>query len=498
MYDRRSLLKTGSAVAAASTLLPVFEVSAASSSDGLNHRSTSGSGPLKIPDVEWTASTGTVDHGVVTDDLYLSVDPGGGLHALDVEDGELVWSHDGDGSSVAGVDLHDDLAVYTSGNTTYGVDVSDGSQRWTLRERTPSASTANVVSGSVFVGRAAEVYELGSISGGARWSYETGGSVRARPAYDGEHVYAGSDDGKLYCLDEDLVEWELDIGGDVRAAPVVYGDVVHVVNTRGDYHGVDVDSGEEEWSRRLHTRVDRDAAIGAGHLFVPTDEGVLIAFDSDTGVEQWRFETEGSSAYPPFVADEAVYFTTGSTAYCLDAEEGVELWSLDVADGGSSLVAEGSIYSGGGSTSYRLMGEEPEADEQVGPDVQLTEARLEETEVEVGAPANVAAVVENHGDEDGEIQLTLYVDGEEADSVELEIASGNSTEHVFEGSFDEPGSYEITVNELEAGTLEVVADEVDGPAGFEVPLPGFGAGVASVSVAAGYLFRRFRDDGEDR
>lgn len=436
-----------------------------------------------------------VGHAAVVDGFHLSATPGGDLVAREITDGSEVWRHAADGASSYGVDAYDDLAVYTAGNTTYGVEASTGERLWSKQDRSTSASTPTVTSSSVFVGRANSVYELGSISGGERWSYETGGPVRAKPAFDGEYTYAGSDDGKLYRFDDEGVrEWQHDLGGDVRAAPVVYGDVVHVANTRGDYHGVDASSGEEEWSRRLNTRVDRDPALGAGHLYLPTDDGVLLGFDSETGVQQWSFEADSSPAYSPWVADDVVYFVGGSTLYAIDPEDGGELWSVDVSGAGSTLVAGSALYTGGSAGSTRLVGSG--SDEAGGADIGLTDVSVDPSTVEVGESVDVVATVENDGDQEGEIELVVYVDDEERGPVGVEVAAGGSEERVFTVSFEEAGSFDVRVNDVDAGAVQVTEPE-DGdggagsPSGVEIPLPGFGAGGAAVSVAAAYIYDRF-------
>lgn len=490
--DRRSFV--AAAAVGCSLMAAPSNVVAQTDSGRLNHRSTDGGGPVSPVEAAWTTSEEVVGHADVVDGLHLSVTTGGELVARDAGDATEVWRHDGGGGSSAGVQAHDGLAVYTSGNTTYGVDLSTGEEQWSMRDRSTSASTPTVTSRSIIVGRANSVYDLGSNSGGARWSYETGGPVRAKPAFDGGYTYFGSDDGKLYRVDDEGIrDWQHDMGGDVRAAPVIHGDVVHVANTRGDYHGVDVSTGEEEWSRRLNTRVDRDPALGAGHLYLPTDEGVLIGFDSETGVDQWRFEAEGSPAYSPWVTGEAVHFVAGSTLYALDPEEGEELWSLDVSGGGSTVVADSAVYTGGSSGRTKLVGSGSEDDESA--DLVLADASIEDQQIEVGGATEALATVENDGGETGEMELVVYVEDEERETADVEVAAGGSEEHSFTLSFDEPGSFDVRVNDVEAGTVEVTEPEASEedqgtPSGIEVPLSGFGFGAAAASLAAGYLYGR--------
>jgi len=56
------------------------------------------------------------------------------------------------------------------------------------------------------------VYCLHAATGALVWSYETGGDVYSSPVVNGGHVYVGSDDHKVYCLEAapgDIGEWPM-------------------------------------------------------------------------------------------------------------------------------------------------------------------------------------------------------------------------------------------------------------------------------------------------
>jgi len=76
----------------------------------------------------------------------------------------------------------------------------------------------------------------------------------------------------------------------------------------------------------------------------------------------------------------------------------------------------------------------------------------------------VTATVENDGGVAGEITAELRVDGATRDSKTRTLDPGGQTTVEFTAGFDEPGTYEIGVNDAAAGTLTVSE-----PAAFEVP-----------------------------
>jgi hypothetical protein len=94
-------------------------------------------------------------------------------------------------------------------------------------------------------------------------------------------------------------------------------------------------------------------------------------------------------------------------------------------------------------------------------DIRITEASLAESEISVGDTADVDAVVENVGDDTTTTELDLLVDGEVIDTQEVTLDAGDSRTVRFTRTFDEAGSYDVAVDGVSAGTLEVTADEPD-------------------------------------
>lgn len=94
----------------------------------------------------------------------------------------------------------------------------------------------------------------------------------------------------------------------------------------------------------------------------------------------------------------------------------------------------------------------------------ITETEVDPSEVDAGDAATIYAMVQNRGEEDGEIILQLEVDGDVVDENEVEVpAPGDAqapddTEVVSEFLFvpEEVGEYELSVSGEEVGTLTVV------------------------------------------
>jgi len=131
----------------------------------------------------------------------------------------------------------DGLAVFGSWDGhVYGVDLADGSERWTVETGADVMSGPAVdPGGTTYVGsHDGHVYALDATTGEERWRYDTGGwvigSLRATPA----HVLAGSYDRALHALDAadgDLI-WQFAGDGRATSAPLMTKDAVYYAERR--------------------------------------------------------------------------------------------------------------------------------------------------------------------------------------------------------------------------------------------------------------------------
>ena len=101
-----------------------------------------------------------------------------------------------------------------------------------------------------------------------------------------------------------------------------------------------------EWSRELTTprpawenesRLHFDSAyhpvvIGKTLVIASPNDGSIMAFDTETGSEQWRFFTDAPIRVAPVAHDGKIYAgSDDGHLYCLDAKSGDELWKVRAA-----------------------------------------------------------------------------------------------------------------------------------------------------------------------
>ncbi|GAB6878821.1 hypothetical protein JCM17823_10950 [Halorubrum gandharaense] len=88
-------------------------------------------------------------------------------------------------------------------------------------------------------------------------------------------------------------------------------------------------------------------------------------------------------------------------------------------------------------------------------DIEVTDASLSTDAAEVGEEFDVTATLENEGEADGEKTLELLVDGAVVDTTAVTVGGGETAEHAFTTALDDEGNYEVAVNDVTAGSIDV-------------------------------------------
>jgi len=86
---------------------------------------------------------------------------------------------------------------------------------------------------------------------------------------------------------------------------------------------------------------------------------------------------------------------------------------------------------------------------------EVSNAALDDATILAGDTAQVSATVENVGDEAGTYTATFRADGDTVDSQDLALDSGKSERVTLTATFDDAGTYDVTVSGADVGTLTV-------------------------------------------
>jgi outer membrane protein assembly factor BamB len=218
---------------------------------------------------------------------------------------------------------------------------------------------------------------------GVKWKFLTGGEVVSSPAIVGGVVYVGSNDGKLYAIDETngSLKWKFATGARVSSSPAVVDGVVFFGSYDGNVYAVDAATGKVRWkfknagehrytATHLHGVLPEgekmpdpfdvylsSPVVWNGAVYFGSGDGNVYALDANSGVVKWKFQTGDVVHASPAIADGRLYVGSWDTYfYALDAVTGGEIWRFKTGDDpaihnqvgiqSSATVANGIVYFG--------------------------------------------------------------------------------------------------------------------------------------------------------
>ena len=233
--------------------------------------------------------------------------------------------------------------------------------RWNCTTGGEVRSSPAVAAGTVFIGsNDSKVYALDQYSGEQKWSFTTGGEVQSSPAVADGKVYVGSFDRKVYCLDAATGTslWSYTTGGTVFSSPAVASGRVYVGSWDNkvyclprndpDSNGI-IDPGEVIWTYTTGGWITSSPAVVEDKVYFGSLDGRVYCLDALTGSLIWNYATGSLVLSSPAVADGKVYVgSDDGKIYCLKASNGNLTWSYTTGNKvrSSPAVTNGKVYAG--------------------------------------------------------------------------------------------------------------------------------------------------------
>jgi outer membrane protein assembly factor BamB len=237
-----------------------------------------------------TVADGVVYIGYERGQLYALTSPGKEEEGLQ-KDGEVVWEFQQPDDPESGLETGAFLAPAVAGDTVYArspthlyaLDAADGAVKW---DRTDVAGgVPTVVDGTIYLSTGEKVVAHSTVDGSKEWESRVG-SANPVAVADGI-VYAS--DGTLHALDttDGSVLWETELPGS-KATPDGYR------------------KPEGLPSGMMSFSFSAPPVVANGTVYA-TNGGTITALAAGTGAIQWSYETVGTGAWTPAVADGDLY-----------------------------------------------------------------------------------------------------------------------------------------------------------------------------------------------
>ena len=245
---------------------------------------------------------------VGTASLLSSDDAGGSLHAVDMIEGDPIWSYDTDGAVWSSPTVANGVAYFGSlDHHVYAVNVTGGEEKWRFRSGGAVVSGIAVYEGLViFGGFDSTLYALDAETGSPEWEFN--GSSRwywSTPLVADGVVYAPSLDGTLYALDAATgdLKWRYVTEGQLVGTPAVVHDLIAVpVADGGDSRLALLESnGSERQSCRIGSDIRTSVEVSDDLIYFGATDHTIRALRikaNGNPDEEWVFKTDSDDPQP--------------------------------------------------------------------------------------------------------------------------------------------------------------------------------------------------------
>jgi outer membrane protein assembly factor BamB len=160
----------------------------------------------------------------------------------------------------------------------------------------------------IFTTGAGNVVRVSSDGPAKKWQFDLPGTIKAPIVRDGDSLFVGSENTKLYKLDINTGQkiWPVDFQtGAVLTEPTIIGDKT-VYQYGGDkgLYAVDKEGGEKVWQIEdgIGILTEKD-----GRAYVLAGAGVLIVMDNDSGEQLYSVNVSAVSRHATNMTDSAIY-----------------------------------------------------------------------------------------------------------------------------------------------------------------------------------------------
>jgi len=189
---------------------------------------------------------------------------------------------------------------------------------------TPAVKNGKVYIGA-YDGNVLYVTTNGEVSG---TKFKTGGPIVGSVVIDGDTLFVGSSDGKLYALTLDLKErWYFETEGKIWSTPVVSDNVVYVASADHNLYAIDVESGNEIWRFETKAAIMSTPVLAHGKIYIGGCDRKFYSIDAATEDERLDANARENGSPSDLTRDASSVFEGASNWFWTQAlARNGEIW----------------------------------------------------------------------------------------------------------------------------------------------------------------------------
>lgn len=222
--------------------------------------------------------------------------------------------------------------------TVMSFDLLKGIKRWSIDTESVYAGLIRISNLVIAADSEGRIRSFEAATGDSVWTYSCGNEgsgYLSTPVTDGNSIFAVDEKGCLASLDvaTGTVHWTVEIGLAAEEPLTLFDDRLFVPTTRGTLIAIDSRSGKELWRYVMHDETTRLAspAVRNDQLVFGASDRTVTSLDPDSGTRQWLFEGGGVFAASPLLTPSLVYIGgMDRILYVLDANTGEVIWHKEL------------------------------------------------------------------------------------------------------------------------------------------------------------------------
>ncbi|MCX9025828.1 MAG: PQQ-binding-like beta-propeller repeat protein [Candidatus Methanoperedens sp.] len=229
---------------------------------------------------------------------------------------------------------------------------------WTFDLSFDSDSSPVIVNDVLYVGSNFGIHAIDAKTGRELWRTHTNGFVKSAPAVADGVLYVGADDNRFYAMDirDGAMKWIYkNATNGYTASSIVINNLAYTGSKDGSFYAFDVQSGEPSWEILTGKVIESSPAMADGIFVFGSDGGLIIAIDTVTRKEKWRYDTGISDIISsPLIAAGSVFVgSNDGDIYALNTTNGALKWKYSTGSNvqSSPSYKDGTIFAGSRDSS---------------------------------------------------------------------------------------------------------------------------------------------------